>query len=217
MKRRGSRLLTLALLAAGAALMLFPLWWMLVVSLETPSNAGAATVEVGAISAFPADPQWSNWTEAMRAVGTVEWQGFLDALANSILVTFLTVTATVFSCSLVGYALARVRFRGRGLLFAVMLGTMMLPPQVTMIPMFLVFRELGWVDTILPLVVPAFFGNAFFIFMFRQFMAQVPEALVEVPVGTHLVPPRDDVLATLSELVNGPPGCEEGCFDIQLV
>merc|ERR1712185_775844 len=56
---------------------------------------------------------------------------------------------------------------------------MMLPPQVTMIPMFLVFRELGWVDTILPLVVPAFFGNAFFIFMFRQFMAQVPEALVE--------------------------------------
>jgi multiple sugar transport system permease protein len=159
--------------------MLFPLWWMLVVSLETPSNAGAATVEVGAISAFPADPQWSNWTEAMRAVGTVEWQGFLDALANSILVTFLTVTATVFSCSLVGYALARVRFRGRGLLFAVMLGTMMLPPQVTMIPMFLVFRELGWVDTILPLVVPAFFGNAFFIFMFRQFMAQVPEALVE--------------------------------------
>ncbi len=57
MKRRGSRLLTLALLAAGAALMLFPLWWMLVVSLETPSNAGAATVEVGAISAFPADPQ----------------------------------------------------------------------------------------------------------------------------------------------------------------
>ena len=179
MKRRGPRLLTLALRAGGAALMLFPLWWMLVVSLETPSNAGAATVEVGAISAFPADPQWSNWTEAMRAVGTVEWQGFLDALANSILVTFLTVTATVFSCSLVGYALARVRFRGRGLLFAVMLGTMMLPPQVTMIPMFLVFRELGWVDTILPLVVPAFFGNAFFIFMFRQFMAQVPEALVE--------------------------------------
>ena len=112
MSGRGPKLLTLALLAGGAALMLFPLWWMLVVSLETPSNAGAATVEVGAISAFPSDPQWGNWTAAMRAVGTVEWEGFLDALANSILITFLTVTATVISCSLVGYALARVRFRG---------------------------------------------------------------------------------------------------------
>ena len=166
MRWRGSRALVLTLLALGAGLMLFPLWWMLVVSLETPTNAGAATVEVGALSLFPADPQWANWVDAMRAVGTVEWEGFLDALANSILVTFLTVTATVLSCSLVGYALARTRFRGRAALFGVMLATMMLPPQVTMIPMFLVFRELGWVDTILPLVVPALFGNAFFVFMF---------------------------------------------------
>jgi multiple sugar transport system permease protein len=179
MRSRGSQLAVLVLLALGAVLMLFPLWWMLVVSLETPANAGAATVEVGALSLFPAEPQWQNWVDAMRAVGTVEWEGFLDALANSILVTFLTVTATVLSCSLVGYALARTRFRGRATLFGVMLATMMLPPQVTMIPMFLVFRELGWVDTILPLVVPALFGNAFFVFMFRQFMAQVPEALVE--------------------------------------
>ncbi len=179
MKRLLSKYGALLPLACGALVMLFPLWWMLVVSLETASNAGAATVEVGALNLFPAEPQWSNYTEAMRSVGSVEWHGFLDALANSILVTFLTVTATVLSCSLVGFALARIRFRGRGVLFAVMLGTMMLPPQVTMIPMFLVFRNLGWVDTILPLVVPALFGNAFFIFMFRQFMASVPESLIE--------------------------------------
>ena len=117
MRWRGSRALVLTLLARGAGLMLFPLWWMLVVSLETPTNAGAATVEVGASSLFPADPQWANGVDAMRAVGTVEWEGFLDALANSILVTFLTVTATVLSCSLVGYALARTRFRGRAALF----------------------------------------------------------------------------------------------------
>ncbi|MCB9916308.1 MAG: carbohydrate ABC transporter permease [Planctomycetes bacterium] len=166
-------------LAFGALLMLFPLWWMLVVSLETPAQAGAATVEVGALELLPSEPQWHNYADAAREVGSVEWQGFLDALANSILVTFLTVLFTVLSCSLVGYALARIRFRGRGALFGVMLATMMLPPQVTMIPMFLVFRSLGWVDTILPLVVPALFGNAFFIFMFRQFMAQVPESLVE--------------------------------------
>jgi len=72
-----------------------------------------------------------------------------------------------------------MRFRGRGPLFTLMLATMMLPPQVTMIPLFLLFRSLGWIDSLLPLIVPAFFGNAFFIFMFRQFIAQIPEALFE--------------------------------------
>jgi multiple sugar transport system permease protein len=75
--------------------------------------------------------------------------------------------------------MARMRFRGREPLFLLMLATMMLPGQVTMIPLFLLFRGLGWVDTILPLVVPAFFANAFFVFMYRQFISQVPEALVE--------------------------------------
>src|SRR5262249_8564329 len=73
----------------------------------------------------------------------------------------------------------RLRFRGRDPLFIVMIATMMLPAQVTMIPLFLLFRSFGWIDTILPLIVPAFFGTPFFIFMFRQFFAQIPEALVE--------------------------------------
>lgn len=176
---RATRRASLALLAVGALLMLFPLWWMLVVSLETPARAGAATAGAGLAQLWPSDPQWQNYPDALAEVGTRRWDGFLDALANSIVVTVLVVVATVLSSSLVAYALARVPFRGRGVLFAVMLGTMMLPPQVTMIPLFLLFRSLGWVDSILPLVVPAFFGNAFFIFMYRQFMAQVPEALVE--------------------------------------
>jgi len=91
----------------------------------------------------------------------------------------LVTVGTILSSSLVGFAFARVRFRGRRGLFLLMLATMMLPPQVTMIPLFLLFRSLGWIDTILPLVVPAFFGSAFFVFMYRQFIAQVPEALVE--------------------------------------
>ena len=177
--KKPSRWLLMGLLATGSLLMLFPLWWMLVISLETPSRAGAATVDATAVRLWPEEPQWANYPDALAEVGTVRWEGFLDAAANSIVVTVLVVLGTVLSSSLVAYALARIRFRGRATLFAVMLGTMMLPPQVTMIPMFLFFRNLGWVDTILPLVVPAFFGNAFFIFMFRQFMAQVPEALVE--------------------------------------
>ncbi|MCP3914097.1 MAG: carbohydrate ABC transporter permease [bacterium] len=166
-------------LVLGSLVMMFPLWWMLNISLATPERAGAATVSTDALRLWPSDPQWSNYPEAMREVGSREWVGFLDALTNSVVVTTITVIATVLSCSLVAYALARIRFRGRRSLFLVMLATMMLPPQVTMIPLFLLFRALGWIDTLLPLIVPAFFGNAFFIFMYRQFFASVPEALVE--------------------------------------
>ena len=167
-------------LVMGTAAFVFPLWWMAVISLETPQRAEAAITGSAGISLLPQGlPQFGNYLEAVRETGSTPWRGFLDALANSIVVTVLVVTGTVLSSSLVGYALARLRFRGSRPLFLVMLGTMMLPGQVTMIPLFLLFRQFGWIDSILPLVVPAFFGNAFFIFMYRQFIAQVPESLVE--------------------------------------
>ncbi len=166
-------------LVAGAAVFLFPLWWMLVVSLETPDRAGAAITGGTGVTLWPPDPQWSNYATALRKMGSVPWQGFTDALANSIVITTLVVVGTVLSSSLVGFAFARLRWRGSGVLFTIMLATMMLPAQVTLIPLFLLFRGLGWIDTILPLAVPAFFGNAFFIFMYRQFIAQVPESLIE--------------------------------------
>ena len=166
-------------LVMGTAAFIFPLWWMAVVSLETPQRAEAAITGSAGISLFPPSPQFANYANAVRETGSVPWMGFVDALANSIVVTVLVVLGTVVSSSAVGYAFARLRFRGRNPLFLVMLGTMMLPGQVTMIPLFLLFRQFGWIDTIMPLVVPAFFGNAFFIFMYRQFIAQIPESLVE--------------------------------------
>ncbi|MFM1829717.1 MAG: L-arabinose transport system permease protein AraQ [Planctomycetota bacterium] len=170
-----------AVLVIGTLIMVFPLVWMAAVSLLTPDLAQAATVSGDLGRLVPTDPQWANFPDALRRMGAARepWVGFLDALANSVVVTSLVVVGTVLSSSLVGFAMARMRFRGREPLFMLMLATMMLPGQVTMIPLFLLFRNLGWVDTILPLVVPAFFGNAFFIFMYRQFIAQVPEALVE--------------------------------------
>lgn len=165
--------------AIGALVMLFPIWWMFVVSLKTESAAKEAMASGKLLQVVPADPQWSNYVQSIREVGTEPISGFLDALANSIVVTVLVVAATILSSSLVGTAFARIRFRGRGPLFIVMLASMMLPAQVTMIPLFLLFRWLGWVDTLLPLVVPAFFGSAFFIFMYRQFVAQIPESLFE--------------------------------------
>ena len=166
-------------LVMGTAAFVFPLWWMAVVSLETPDRAEAAVTGSAGIALFPPNPQPGNYLDAIRETGSTPWWGFADALANSIVVTVLVVVGTVLSSSLVGYAFARLRFRGSSPLFLVMLGTMMLPGQVTMIPLFLLFRQFGWIDSIMPLVVPAFFGNAFFIFMYRQFIAQVPESLVE--------------------------------------
>ncbi len=186
-QRRAQFALIYALLAIISIAMLFPMWWMVVVSLETAEEARNAAADAAGFSLAPDDPQWANYPAALREMGAASeaeggagsWNGFLDALANTVVVTTLCVVGSVLSCSLVGYAFARIRFRGRDPLFVFMLSTMMLPPQVTMIPMFILFRSLGWIDTLLPLVVPMFFGNPFFIFMFRQFFAQIPEALVE--------------------------------------
>jgi multiple sugar transport system permease protein len=167
------------LLVGGTVAFLFPLWWMVAVSLKTPDAAQAATVQGGFAALSPSDPQWHNYPDALARMGTKQWDGFRDALANSVVISVLVTVGTVLSSSLVGLAFARMRFRGSRPMFLVMLGTMMLPAQVTMIPLFILFRNLGWVDTMLPLVVPAFFGSAYFVFMYRQFIAQVPEALLE--------------------------------------
>ncbi|MBU0640988.1 MAG: carbohydrate ABC transporter permease [Planctomycetes bacterium] len=199
---KGKTIAIYAALVAGSLVMLFPLWWMLVVSLATSAEASAAGTD---FQWFPKSWQWNNYAAALQQIGANptevlaeerptglsarlwndscdfarRYRGFLDALANTVVVTVLSVIGQVLSCSLVGYAFARLRFRGRGPAFVVMIATMMLPAQVTMIPMFILFRWFGWIDSLLPLVVPLFFGTPFYIFMFRQFFAQVPQALVE--------------------------------------
>lgn len=194
MSRRAANSIVLALLLLGSVVMLFPFWWMTVTSLSTPAEASASST-AATFNWWPGDPQWGNFPAALYKMGSrVDSeeastglkkflddlpQGFLDALSNTVVVTTLSVIGQVLSCSLVGYAFARMRFRGREIAFVIMIATMMLPAQVTMIPMFILFRWFGWVDTFYPLVVPLFFGTPFFIFMFRQFFAQVPEALVE--------------------------------------
>ena len=168
-----------AILTAGSIVMLFPLWWMICLSFSEPADASAAAAGAAGFRWWPDFANWHNYPEALRSMGSQPWYGFIDAFANTVVITVLSVIGQVISCSLVGYAFARLRFRGRGPAFILMISTMMLPPQVTMIPMFIMFRWFGWIDSLLPLVVPMFFGTPFYIFMFRQFFAQVPEALVD--------------------------------------
>ncbi len=114
-----------------------------------------------------------NYTEAFERFP------FPLYLANTLVICVLSVIGTVLSCSLVAYGLACVTWRGRELLFWIMLSTMMLPGQVTMIPLFLTFKRLGCINTIVPLVLPSFLGNAVFIFLLRWFYRSVPADLLE--------------------------------------
>jgi ABC-type glycerol-3-phosphate transport system permease component len=182
-------------LCSGALVLLFPLWWMISISLATPGEAMAGVADLSSFHFIPRDPQWGNYVDALKSMGTVhesapdaaslgrtvtgDWNGFLDALSNTTVITTLCVLGQILSCSLVGYSFARLRFRGSSVMFMVVLSTMMLPSQVTMIPVFVLFRSFGWVNTILPLVVPSYFGSAFFIFMFRQFFTQIPQDLLD--------------------------------------
>jgi multiple sugar transport system permease protein len=117
--------------------------------------------------------EWSNYSEGFKAFQ------FLRMLKNTLVICAITVLGTTLSCSLSAYGLACVQWKGREVLFWAMLATMMLPAQVTMIPLFQTFKSLGWINTILPLVVPAFCGNAFFVFMLRQFYRTIPASLME--------------------------------------
>ncbi|HEX6882974.1 MAG TPA: carbohydrate ABC transporter permease [Planctomycetota bacterium] len=157
----------LALLAA-AALFALPLVFVLVVSLQ-PEGTG-----LGAL-ALPDEPHWANYRVALERMG-----GFPRFLANTVLVTLVAVLGQCFTCSLAGYALARLSFRGRGLCFVLVLGAMMLPEQLGALPRFLLFRTLGLVDTFWPLVLPTVLGGApFFVFLFRQYFRALPAELGE--------------------------------------
>ncbi len=98
---------------------------------------------------------------------------------NSLIIALCSVVGSLLSCSLSAYGLARIRWPGRDLLFAVILATLMVPFQVRMVPLFIIFKTMGWIDTFLPLIVPHFFGNAFFIFLLRQFLMTIPRELSE--------------------------------------
>ena len=96
---------------------------------------------------------------------------------NTLIITILATIGTVISSVVAGYAFARLRFKGRDTIFSLLLATLMLPYVVIMIPIYVMFSKIGWVNTLLPLIVPAYFGDAFFIFLLRQFFRTIPMEL----------------------------------------
>jgi len=140
------------------------------------NEPGKMRLTLGVVRASRLQAIWRKYTNSYRETYFVT-EHIWNYAVNSVLLVVLCVVGQIFSCSLVAYAFARLNWPGREVLFGVLLATMMLPAQVTMIPVFLIFKGVGWYNTLQALWVPAFFGGAFFIFLLRQFMKGIPNEL----------------------------------------
>ena len=156
------------ILIGVAAMWVLPMVWMVSTSLKYDQQIFTWPPEW-----IPRPIRWANYPEA------VSYIPLLLYMRNTLFVAAGALTGALFSCPLVAYGLARIPWKGRNVLFVITLATMMLPFQVTMIPLFVIFRQLGWLNTWLPLIVPSFFGSAFFIFLLRQFFMGIPVDLVD--------------------------------------
>jgi len=159
----------LAVLLAMSAAFLFPFIWSISASLKPLGQVYEYPPTLGV-----SDPQWSNYPEAL---GKLPFGRFL---LNTVIICTASVAGQLLTGSMAGYAFARLKWPGRDVLFIVLLAGMMLPAQVLLIPHFVLFKNLDWVNTYKPLIVPSWLGgSAFFIFLFRQFFRAVPGELVE--------------------------------------
>lgn len=167
--RRG-RLLKHAFLIAASLVMLYPLFWLLSASVK-PENEIFTS-----LSLWPSTFQFDNYTKGWNALP----MSFSVFYINSAIVTVLSVIGNLISCSFAAYAFARLRFNGRNFFFALMMLTLMIPYHVVLIPQYVEFLKLGWVNTYLPLIVPKFLASdGFFVFLMIQFFRQLPRELDE--------------------------------------
>lgn len=159
----------LLLIAISIAFM-FPFYWMVISSLKEKTDIFTYPVQW-----WPDPILWENYATAISYKGFP----FFRFMGNSLFYSVGVTVGTVFSCAAVGYGFARLRFPGRDFLFMLTLATLMIPGIVTFIPTFILFKSLGMLGSYTPLILPAFFGNAFFIFMMRQFFQGLPIELVD--------------------------------------
>lgn len=166
--RRIERVLGYATLIAVALIMVLPLYWMLATALKGPDQT------------FSIPPEWVPnpvaWDNFGRVFEEVPFDRFI---LNTAFLVVMNIIGQLFAVTLVAYGFARLRFPGRSVLFLLMLSTLMIPYHVTLVPRFILFAKLGWVNTYLPLIVPAFTGSSFLIFMVRQYMMSIPFDLDE--------------------------------------
>lgn len=168
-RERAQKRVVIGLLAALSVVFIAPFYWSIIASISGLDGVYAVPPRL-----WPSELHVDNYSKALTILP------FHLFVFNSFYVCVFCIIGEVLSACLVAYAFARLRWFGRETLFVVLLGTMMLPAQVTMIPHYEIFRYLGWIDTLKPLIIPSFFGGgAFFIFLMRQFFMTIPLELEE--------------------------------------
>ncbi|MEG0288863.1 MAG: carbohydrate ABC transporter permease [Carnobacterium sp.] len=165
---RTLKIIIFILLITVSIVLMTPIVWMVSTSLKPMSEIVRIPPTL-----FPKEIQWGNYVE------TIKTFPFFRYALNTLFITFFVVIGNVLSNSFIAYGFAKISFPGRNLLFSLVLTTMMIPGFVTMIPQYVLFSKIGWVGTYLPLIVPSFFGNAFSIFIMRQFYMSISNELVE--------------------------------------
>ncbi len=165
-QRTIGKFLGFLIVGGGGLVMLLPFLWLV-----SSSFKAANKIYVFPPQLIPDPLRWQNYIEVFSAVPVLLYT------QNTLIITVLATIGTVFSSVVAGYAFARLRFKGRDTIFSVLLATLMLPYVVIMIPIYVMFSKIGWVNTLLPLIVPAYFGDAFFIFLLRQFFRTIPMEL----------------------------------------
>ena len=166
---RGADVVALGLLTVAALVMLMPLYLILLAALRPAELAFAYPPDL-----LPTSLTLANFPEALFRL-----LPFPLYFRNTAIIAVLGIVGDLLSCSLVAYGFARFRFPGRDILFVVLLSTLMVPLIVRLVPLFVLFQQLGWINTFLPLVVPAFFGTPLFIFLMRQSFLTIPSELVD--------------------------------------
>lgn len=166
-KKFGNIFTYLILLLVSIVLML-PLVWMVSISLKPMSEIAQFPPTL-----LPENVQWGNYLETIQAFP------FFQYTRNTLIITSFVVLGNVLSNSFIAYGFAKIDFPGRKLLFSLVLSTMMIPGFVVMIPQYVLFSQIGWVGTYLPLIVPSFFGSGFNIFLMRQFYMSIDNELIE--------------------------------------
>lgn len=166
-----ARVLIYLLIVGGSIFFVVPFLWMATSSIKAPGDIFIQPPKYLPFLQF--QPRWQNYVDAWNALP------FGAFVVNSLTVTVTATLASTFTSCVVAFGFARLRFRFRDALFVVVLSTMMLPNQVTLIPLFILFKYVGWINTLKPLIVPTIFGSAFYIFLLRQFYLTLPIELDE--------------------------------------
>lgn len=160
--------LTYLLLITVSIILLTPLFWMISTSLKPMEEVVRFPPTF-----IPETIEWNNYLETIQAFP------FFHYMRNTLFITLFVVAGNILSNSFIAYGFAKIQFPGKNALFALVLATMMVPGFVTMIPQYILFTRIGWVGTYLPLIVPSYFGSAFYIFLMRQFYLSINDEFIE--------------------------------------